>query len=315
VSVCRVLDVMIFDGVPRLGLLALRRLRFLEQFLFSETTEELVLTDFFNLLPDLHVIGYTLDAIPFSTDSDFSDDLLDMGNALCQMDAPFTLQLRQLALYDTNQVLENVSLPELKVLELFGTIAMHPWLDGGLPKLTELYAGNMDQDTLMPVLGHVGRQLQVLLVDIPELPRLNLVLDACPNLTQLQIYTKKGPQHMSQLRPDTLKHVKSVIFHVSRGYFEPGLLLQYLSLAPELRSIDLRSVGFDEDWEALAELAEEGTCMRHLETIRIQCMARLTRHEQHHLAEARISCSINCPQLKIFSVESDSHYDPQCQVA
>jgi hypothetical protein len=306
-----VLGVSILDGVTRPGLLALRRLALLEKFLFNDISEELVIRQCLELLPHLHVIGCTLVAIQFS--DDVSDDFMKMGDALSQISSPCTLQLRQLALYNTNQVLENISLPELQVLELSGSIAMHPWLAGGLPKLSELYVNNMHQDTLMLLLGLVGRQLQMLLVDFEDLPRLDLVLAACPTLSQLHVYTKKGPQHTSLLQP--LKHLQAFKFYVSRGYLEPGLLLQILRLAPELRSIELRSVRFDEDWEALAELAKEGTCMQHLEVINIECRARFTRHEKRVLAEARDSCCINCPQLKIFRVNSDFDYHPQCEVA
>jgi hypothetical protein len=155
----------------------------------------------------------------------------------------------------------------------------------------------------MPVLEQVGRQLQILLLEILNLPRLDLVLEACPNLIQLRVYTETGPQDAYQLRPDTLKELQKVEYEVSSGYLEAGLLLQILSMAHELRSIKLGSLRFDEDWKALARLAEEGTCMQHLK--KIKSKTRFTKLEQRLLARARVSCCINCPRLKIFSAESD----------
>jgi hypothetical protein len=295
--------------VSRTGILALRRLTLLQEFVFGDRSEELVLKHCLELLPHLHIIGNRLEA----TQSDHGvyeyEMMMKMGKALSQIEAPCTLQLHHLWLHGTVQILDKISLPELQVLELCETIAMHPWLFGGLPKLTELYLYNMNQDTLMPVLAQVGRQLQVLLIELIELPRLDLVLEACPNLTQLHVYTEMGPRHTSQLRPDMLKQLKAVKFDAASDYLEPGLLFQILSMAPELRSIELGSLRVDEDWEALAELVEEGTCMRHLETIRIERGIFFTELEQSLMAKVCVSCIINCPQLKIYGLESHGNVE------
>jgi hypothetical protein len=286
------------------GIEALRRLSLLQEFTFQDCSDELVLKQCLELLPHLHIIGNRMELSQSDAD-DVYKKIDGMGQALSRIEAPCTLQLHHLWLHNTQQVLNKISLPELELLKLSGKIAMHPWLDGGLPKLTKLHLYSMNQVTLMPVLARVGRQLQVLLVALKQLPQLDLVLEACPNLTQLHVNTGMGIQHTSLLRPEMLKQMKSVKFDATSGYLEPGLLFQILSLAPELRSIELFSLRFDEDWEALADLAEERTCMRHLETIKIESKTRFTTLEQRLMAKVHVSCSINCPQLKIFSLESD----------
>ena len=294
--------------MSRTGILALRRLTLLQEFVFCDCSEELlVLKQCLELLPHLHIIGNRLE-LSQSDEDDMYEMIKGLGIALSQIKAPCTLQLHHLWLHDTDQILDKISLPELQVLKLSCKIAMHSWLFGGLPKLSKLYVYNMHQDTLMPVLAQVGQQLQVLHINLMRLPRLDLILEACPNLTQLHVDSEMGLRYTSQLRPDMLKQLKTVKFDADRGYLEPGLLLQILSMAPELRSIELGSLRFDEDWEALAELAEEGTCMRHLETIKLESKTCFTKLEQRLLSKALVSCSINCPRLKNFIwLESDDH--------
>lgn len=65
----RVLEVLTLSGVLRLGLFALCRLTFLEEFLFRYSSrrqmEELV-----ELLPNLHIIGSKLEMQKFTDDDD-----------------------------------------------------------------------------------------------------------------------------------------------------------------------------------------------------------------------------------------------------
>jgi len=269
--------------------------------------EELV-----ELLPNLHIIGSKLEKQKFTDDDDkylehevSNTSLIEIGQVLAYIKAPCTLQLQHLALDDIDEVLENVSLPELLVLELCRKIAMHPCLVGGSPKLSELYVYKMHQATLMPALGHIGQQLQVLILDLLDLPWLDLVLEACPNLTELHIHTfEGGVGYRSQLQADSLKHLQIAEFNVTRGPFDSELLMQILRLASKLRSIEVDSITFVfDDWEMLAELAKEGTCMQHLETIKITCRLLPTRTKQRLVAKTRVDFSVSCPKLQVFSCD------------
>jgi hypothetical protein len=321
-----VLEVYLLVGELRLVLLAVRRLTLLEEFLFM-SSEVLRMEDLLELLPYLHIIGSRLEAPKFTDYDEYCEHnevrhmCLEIGNSLSLIRAPAcTLQLRQLALVDIDQVLDKISLPELQVLELSGEIAMHPWLVDGSPKLTELYIYKMHQATLMPALGHIGQQLQVLILDLLDLPRLDLVLEACPNLNELHIRTFNGVGYKSQLQADTLKHLQIAEFYVSRGNFDSELLMQILRLASKLRSIEVHSIKFDaDDWETLAEQAKEGTCMQHLETIKITKPISLrssTQHEQDtEVAKARANFSVICPKLQVFNCEflKPRRVDPNSQ--
>jgi hypothetical protein len=292
------------DGVSRAGLLALRGLTLLEEFLFSEMTGELVIKDCLELLPHLHVIAHKLTPYPHPHNP---KNMQKIGDALSRIEAQCTLQLRQLWLFNTNTVLDKVSLPELQVLELRGAIVMHPWLAGGVPNLTELHVRLFSQEPLLHILAHIGQQLQTLHVTIMHLHRVDSLLKLCPNLSELRMKTTSGAEMSSQSGLDThLKHLQTFEYSCIDGNLQPGLLLQILRLAPEMRSVDLDLASwFDEDLKVLAELAEEGACMRRLEKFMVRCQLHL--NQLGLVDKACASCIINCPQLQVFSVRDLSY--------
>jgi hypothetical protein len=109
---------------------------------------------------------------------------------------------------------------------------------------------------------------------------------------------------VSQLQPDTFWHLKKLYFHLDLyngdSYMQSGLLLQILRMAPELRSIHLSGYMLhDQDLKEWAELAEQGTCMQHLQKVGVVFHKYCTLTGKHLLEEALASCSINCPQLQI----------------
>jgi hypothetical protein len=279
--------------VSRRGILALRNLKSLEEFLFSNdilNQNEVVLVKrhCFELLPNLH----HLNEIPCSI-------------SLFNIDGPCTLQLRRLRLGNVNNISEQVSLPELQRLYL-GNLEMSPLFAGRLPKLSELCLDRTDVHTLLLVLGHVGRQLQMLDVQIRDGGvhlQLDRVLENCPNLYKLKVNsTKFDVVRVSQLQPDTLQQLQTLHLELCYsevvGHLQSGLLLQVLRLAPDLRSINLSGyMLLDEDLREWAQLAEQGTCMQHLR--QIQFDGPCTPTEKRLLKEAVASCSINCPQLQI----------------
>jgi hypothetical protein len=301
------LEVQTVHRVSKAGLLALRKLTSLQEFLFSNTPNERMVRECFELLPNLHAIACML--TPQLRDF---IELEKIGDVLSRIDTPCTLQLRQLALCNTNRILENVSLPELQALELRGSIAMHPWFEGDVSNLSELRLGNMNPNTMMPVLNHVGRQLQSLRLVSSDNLQLDAVLNACPNLSELTIMCL-GPRFESPLRPDTLKHLQTVRFFQIKSNSQQGqLLLQVLRLAPKLRSVESSSFVLrvnSNEWQELAELAEQGTCMRQLEEIRIHFQENCVQHEQRPMDEALAACIVHCPKLQIVRADCDQTPD------
>jgi hypothetical protein len=214
---CRVLQVAKLDGVSRRGILAVRKLKSLEEFHFTAYHEEApVMRQCLKLLPHLHKL--------------FLSTLYDF-------DPPYSLQLRELHINNIYDVSEHIEMPELKVLDLCAPLKMHRLFAGGFPKLSKLYLEETDQDDLLQVLGHIGQQLQTLsfttTYDGMQL-RLDSVLDACPNVSDLYVCSDSSEIRLSQLQQDTLKQLQNVrlAFWAGEKFLPSGLLLQMLRLSP-----------------------------------------------------------------------------------
>jgi hypothetical protein len=305
------------DGVSGPGILPLRKLKSLEEFLFGGSgsfsmPEVLMLQQCLELLPHLHSIGYN------PTPRFFLSQPMNslMGVAMSKIKEPCTLQLRRLSISSIDDIPEHVSLPELQAFFQPEPLnQMHSLFAGCTPKLSELHLHETDEDTLLQVLGHVGQQLQALRFCVFDGMgqmfggglQLDRVLNACPNLFVLDVNTSLSPRSRSQLRPDTLQHLRTLQFYFSYSDFmQEGLMLQILRLAPQLQSINLSSVMlFDEDLRAWAELAKEGACMQHLQKVYMYLDERhFTKEEGKRLLdEVLISCTIHCPKLQEFDVQ------------
>ena len=290
----RVLEVDTLDKVSREGIFALRKLTSLREFLYHPGySQSPVVRLCLELLPHLHHLQ----------DVDGSISLFDITK-------PCTVQLRNLSTHDLYDVSDFVSFPELRSLTLWDRLEMHPLFAGGLPKLSELYLKDTDQDNLLVVLGHVGRQLKKLHVSIMCVGvhlKLDRVMGACPNLSELKVSTDSNQLDGSQLQLDTLKHLESVTFELSEreDFLQPGLLLQFLRKAPQLRSVNVTNFNIHhQDLKEWAELAEHSTCMQNLQQIQLQFYATRRSEEAKPLWQKVLSsCSINCPQLQIASVK------------
>jgi hypothetical protein len=277
------------DRVSRDGILALGRLTMLETLVYKNDMPDHLIRHCLELLQHLHYMHYP--TLSMST-----------------IEVPCTLQLRYLALVNINNISEQVSLPGLETFHLMEPLEMHPLFAGGLPKLSELHLLQTDKETLLLVLGHVGRQLRSLQFYISsDWVQLDRVLTLCPDLSELHVksFPNQGLR-VSQLLPDTLKKLESVTLGLLQfdDYLQKGLLLQILRLAPELSSLSVSGYLFyDEDLKEWAELAEKGTCMQNLQQLRIQLDAEhQTENGKRLLDNAITSCCINCSQLRTASV-------------
>lgn len=294
--------------VSRAGFSALSKLKSLQEFIFydesTEHAQEERLGLCFELLPQLHVSSYKPTPHLY---------LLELSwltsQALSDIEAPCSLQVRHLALHSTRFVPRHVALPELQVLFL-----VEP-LDGTLllnfSNLSELNLRKTDKQNLLLVLGHVGRQLQTLRFNVyfnsAQLDsgiELDRVLKACPNLSELSCSSTLSPWCASELRPDNLRRLRRVSLDTASNYVRSGIVLQLLRLAPELRFIRLAWAKLSvEDLRALDELARQRTCMRNLEDFAVTLDARDTTDlEKQLIAKALTSCVAHCDQLKNVSL-------------
>jgi hypothetical protein len=134
-----------------------------------------------------------------------------------------------------------------------------------------------------------------------EAPPLQLdqLLDACPNLSELCMESNTEIQSAAELRPDTLGHLR--ILRSKKINMQPGLMLQILQMAPKLSALDFGSDMLDlADLEMLAELVEQGVCLRHLERLEVTLVPRdnnVSEQWQRQLDLLIITCSTHCKQL------------------
>jgi hypothetical protein len=92
-------------------------------------------------------------------------------------------------------------------------------------------------------------------------------------------------------------------------HWQPGLVLQLLRLAPELRCVEICSDMLEtNDWEILTELVEERACLCHLQRLLV-CVypeaANFTKQFKKLLDLYVISCCNHCDQLREVIVGED----------
>jgi len=289
--------------VTKQGISALRHLSSLQEFLFSRSREHSDLVHqigvCLELLPHLHAVAF----IPMP------NSLLerDITCALSRIQRPCTLQLRHLLLVTMDNIPEHVSLPEVQVLHVMSMCFLYLQLRHYLPKLRELNWTVSIQDHLLALLGYFQHQLQTLRFGIFRgTLHLDRVLNVCPNLSELCVATSVSVQGTLEMRPDTLSKLQTLHLRLSSDVMpSPGLLLQFLRLAPELRTVNCSSAMLDDqDLKELAELAKEGTCMQHLQQLTLKFRAQNSEQDisRNLLDAALISCSIHCPRLKHLNV-------------
>ena len=137
----------------------------------------------------------------------------------------------------------------LQVLYLTKPVDESRLLPSRFPKLHELVIDRTNEETLLLVLGQVGKQLQKLRFgiygNVAEMNNgevhLDRVLAACPNLSELSSSTKISPRcDVLKLRPDTLISLHTLVLKTfCLCHLQSGLLQDFLRLAPNLRSVKL----------------------------------------------------------------------------
>lgn len=298
----RVLEVLLCAEVNREGILSLCKLSSLQEFIFMASLDldptKLVMC--LELLPQLHVVG--------GRSEQFCDRYVQLGILMAQSmsalaEHPRTLQLRQMVLSLFVLIPDTVSLPELRVLFVLEPRVLA--LDARrFTKLSELNVFGTNLDDLMSIVGQVGRRLLALRFSVAAVVQLDVVLDACPNLSELDMHTS-GLQSASQLRPETLGRLRTLIYSVQGPHLDgpdsvqAGLMMLMLRLAPKLRKVHLTLFRLDvEDMKELARLAKQQICMRRLEeiTIRLDPVGTSVMHA-HLLELALCSLAIHCPRL------------------
>jgi hypothetical protein len=297
------------------GIAALSKLQSLQQFLFINFEASLswmkklrsrmsrlsrLMNLCFELLPQLHVVAL------YPEPSTFHDDSLDMvtSKALSDLQGPLqhTLQLRRLML--SNNVPEHIDLPELRYLHLIFPLHQANLHADRFPRLSTLVLHQvfwMRRDELMLILSRVGQQLTALELLVHDGVDLDVVLSACPNLSELSLFAR-GVHSSSELQPHTLRRLQDLqMTFIDEAYdHQPRLLVDLLRLAPRLRTVKhaLKTVHADV-FEQLFLLAKQRTSMRHLEKLTVYVMNRnLDRYQRALLEMVLLQCTTECEQLK-----------------
>jgi hypothetical protein len=303
-----VLEVELAQTVSKHGISALVQVSSLQEFLFGTNKDyndrrqakavKVLIGLCFEFLPHLHAVAFKVPA----TSSDCENSSVLMASAMSLVRSQRTLQLRQLAVPYLSSIPEHVSLPELQQLCLTECInSIQPSIPAGIsfPNLTELIMLSASNQYLMLVLGHVGRQLQKLRCNMQDsVLELEKVLDACPNLSKLNLAGVGFKLPWFKVRPETLRRMRTLKLSCIFGFVSPGMLCQFLRSAPLLRHFQLETVSLRlEDLNELAELAKQGTSMKHLEHITLDVNCR--QCDKSLFEEAIFNCITHCPQLRV----------------
>jgi hypothetical protein len=154
--------------------------------------------------------------------------------------------------------------PFLQVLYLTNPMDESRLLSSRFPKLIELVMDRTNEETLLLVLGQVGKQLQKLRFgiygNVAEMKNgevhLDRVLAACPILSELSTSTNVSPRcDVSELRLDTLIHLHTLVIKtLCLCHLQSGLLQDFLRLAPNLRFVRLVKASVDS--RELGQLSE-----------------------------------------------------------
>jgi hypothetical protein len=296
--------------VSRQGFSALAKLKSLQELLFSLFSDpehnsgarrrELELC--FDFLPQLHVAAYKLTTLSNNVLGYVSSDILS------SVTVPRTLQLHFLALDILDTLPQCVSLPQLRVLHLSDPIYEESHQDAldRFPNLTELTMMYTDEPTLMSIIRHrVGLQLRKLSVCINGKISLDLLVEACPGLSELfLINVDSYPESVSKLRSNTLQNLHTLFIACPNAcIMQPGLILEIFRLAPNLRNVSLSMVPMaKEDLQELAEMIKQGTCLRKLERFEFPRSSGSSSAKEGRIRdEAIVACSTHCKKLKEFA--------------
>lgn len=292
--------------VSDIGFMALSHMQSLQEFIFKEDGNSPegnigrfydLMVLYIKLLPHLHNVGSyrakltSLDCQRLRTDR-------WMGFDFICITCPFTLQLHQLILNCFSTLYYgDVQLPELRQLALYSDLGnISPKIFMEMPKLNELRCFSYtDEDTLMAVLEHVGRQLRILQFSIHNQLHLDRVLDMCPHLLELDV-TVGLLKSTSDLQPDTLRSLHTLRVKCEDGYAR-GVLLQLLQNAPELHTLHLTDAMFYSEVDKLAQMAKESNLLSNLEECNIHFHTGIIRKNDIFLKLALTGLAMNCPRL------------------
>lgn len=221
-------------------------------------------------------------------------------------DRQHTLQLRCLAV--STFVPEHIALPQLRFLCQSWPLE-HTGLglaNDRFPQLSELALYGVCSGKLMRNLGHVGRQLNTLHFEVHEIIQLDRVLDKCPNLSELSVHSH-GVNSSSELQPHPLRRLQKlqVTFADSEYEHQPGLFVELLRLAPELRSVVLSLEKVHGDlFEELCVLVRQRICMRHLGEFKVYVdNDHCDTYERAVPEIALVLCTYECEKLKNVMLE------------
>lgn len=323
---CRVLDTSLCSKfVTKRGFKALVALESLQELTidssyWSEHYDHRPFKWCYELLPKLHVAGFK------ATPNTLRKLLYELGlmssEALSTAKNLQPLQLQQLIL----KFHYPFYVPHIEFSEVRELICLHENIDDlvaldldHFPKLTDLSLLTISEQQQLAILARVGQQLRSLQSDISHSwVRLDQVLSLCPNLTQLRVkafgLVSSGP---GVVEPNPLQnlrelHISTTITHLR---WQHGLapFLQPLNLAPNLRSLHL-SMRMADGGEvaALVSLAEQRTCMQHLEELRVIVFNdNVSEFHKFWLEFKLLSCVDFCEKLHTveFNVKSEQEFE------
>jgi hypothetical protein len=296
------------------GFRHLTTLRSLEEFSFVFEGDsyafknDLFLTWCYEILPQLHIAGFKAEPgvcrmLLMTVGTDVSTALRRVRRrAGCR---GLQLQLRNLALTKELRFLNDIDLPQLKVLFLRSPLQINLLDLSRLPNLDTLDAFDLTDIQMLQVLAApVGHQLKCLHLYDRAVVQLDEVLERCPNLSELSLCVFSF-QIPPTFQPHPFLHLTDVSIRTSKSYFSRDFtapLLQLIRLAPNLRSLHLHlPMSSGQELIDLVQLAGHGY-LQHLEKLEVALMdlADVSDDELETLLQSFVS---HCSKLQTLELD------------
>jgi len=306
ISVCSVLRVKVNRTVSEVGVSALSKLEHLREFSFfslNKNDNAAALQLCLQLLPHLHVAGHRF------THRDLRDEqdevVRTLASVLVDVRRPNDcLGLQQVALVGVSRLPDDVQLPNLDSLVLLEPRPDILQPDDRLSRLSELVLLDASSNVVTPLLLQLGPQLRSLSLRVCN-ASLDIVLFACPNLTELNVRVTGHLGFEQPLQPLLLQRLQVLRLegNDTDEWMQTKLLPQLLQ-APLLSRVRLDTVALSlADTQSIVQQLAEHAILQQLKKFSFKGIGHYDLVTDTNQREVLMSAvALHCPLIEAFDV-------------
>jgi hypothetical protein len=306
ISVCSVLRVKVNKSVSEVGVSALSKLEHLREFSFFSAWDKndnaAALRLCLQLLPHLHVAGHRF------THRDLRDEqdrvVRTLASVLVDVRRPYCLGLQQVALVGVSRLPDDVQLPNLDALVLLEPRSDILQPDDRLSRLSELVLLDASSNVVTPLLLQLGPQLRSLSLRVCN-ASLDIVLFACPNLTELNVRVTGHLGFEQPLQPLLLQQLQVLRLEGSDTdeWMKTKLLPQLLQ-APLLSRVRLDTVALSlADTQSIVQQLADHAILQQLKKFSFKGVGHYDLDTDTNQREVLMSAvALHCPLIEAFDV-------------